>query len=64
MKLNPNHLSSVMAGFIFFVPTAVGENELPKGQAKVPQECPRQKVFFIPTIRDKNRHKKLIMDAI
>jgi hypothetical protein len=41
MKLNPNHLSSVMAMFIFFVPTAVGKNE-----PKAPQECPRQKVIM------------------
>jgi hypothetical protein len=45
------------------------ENEPPKGLAKAPKECLRQKgpfskVFFIPNNRDKNRHKKLIMDAI
>jgi hypothetical protein len=39
------------------------ENELPKGQAKAPQECPRQKVFFYPdNSRAKNRREKLVMD--
>jgi hypothetical protein len=40
------------------------ENELPKGQAKAPKECLRQKVFLIPNSRDQNRHKKLLIDVI
>ncbi len=36
----------MMAGFIFFVPTSVGKNELPKGLAKAPKECLRQKGPF------------------
>jgi hypothetical protein len=40
------------------------ENEPKERALFLPQECPRQKVFFIPNSRDKNRHKKLIMDVV
>jgi hypothetical protein len=41
------------------------ENESKERTLFLPQECPRQKVFFYPDgCRDKNRHEKLIMNAI
>jgi hypothetical protein len=74
MKLDPNHLSSVMAMFIFFACAKKTNSQrdwqklrwsaFGKRARFLPQECPRQKVFFTRRGSGKNRREKLVTDIL